>query len=424
MAKRFTEEGNDSRVFDLSKQTFIDFPQQTEWIVPPNDGIGGYNGVSLLSPDQTVRFESSTWHKEDNFNIEYFSGTFFDNLSGKELFGLKDKSIYVRYDDYNTPEGCDLASFSMCGNVYDPNLMMPYRAAFSPTGQSLAILYRPPNLGNNSRFSLLRVYSTADGSIIDTFGSFDQPVQDFAFQPNSDLLTVAYLSGSIQTWNPAKPELLGQRWDFSPPAGYFYFSQDGRYLLAQGKRVQSLSQVDVLSAKDGAITGRYAASAIAFSPHGNLLALGDDKGNLQVENLDQRKTVSHMVGHTNVIYSLAFSPDGQTLTSSSEDCTLRSWDVATGAFLHYFEKVEVDAIGEGWTKSRIFVYDMQFVPGSNQLVGFGSWGTAASWNIDSGEKQYAVISQPLEYYQGMKTLNPHFPQSFWVVPEKSAVLYQ
>ena len=124
-----------------------------------------------------------------------------------------------------------------------------------------------------------------------------------------------------------------------------------------------------------------------------------------------------MVGHTNVIYSLAFSPDGQTLTSSSEDCTLRSWDVATGAFLHYFEKVEVDAIGEGWTKSRIFVYDMQFVPGSNQLVGFGSWGTAASWKIDSGEKQYAVISQPLEYYQGMKTLNPHFPQSFWVVPE-------
>ena len=141
MAKRFTEEGNDSRVFDLSKQTFIDSPQQTEWIVPPNDGIGGYNGVSLLSPDQTVRFESSTWHKEDNFNIEYFSGTFFDNLSGKELFGLKDKSIYVRYDDYNTPEGCDLASFSMCGNVYDPNFndAIPCRffANRSITGYSL-----------------------------------------------------------------------------------------------------------------------------------------------------------------------------------------------------------------------------------------------------------------------------------------------
>ena len=52
--------------------------------------------------------------------------------------------------------------------------MAPYRAAFSDTGKRLAVLYRPPNLSNSNQFSLLRVYSTQDGSVIDIFGSFDQ----------------------------------------------------------------------------------------------------------------------------------------------------------------------------------------------------------------------------------------------------------
>ena len=184
----------------------------------------------------------------------------------------------------------------------------------------------------------------------------------------------------------------------------FAFSSDGRYLV-----VQYPNFVEVLHTRDGAIAGRYEASAFALSPQENLLALGNEQGGIQVEDLDQQKTISRMVGHTAVIYALAFSPDGQTLTSSSEDCFIRSWDVHTGTFQHFFEKAEVDVVNEGYSMSRIFVYYMKFVPGSDQLVGFGSWGTAASWNIHSGAKEYTVISQPLEFYNGMQTINPHFP---------------
>lgn len=406
--------GKESRVFNLEKKTFQPADQDIDWILSQYNQIVSYTEAAVISPDNKLRFEGRLDYQEENMNIETFQGLIFDNQTGEQRLRLKDESLYVYYEDYNEPDGCDLESFTVCGNVYDPNIMTPYRVAFSTSGKLLAIIYRSTNLGNSNHFSLLRVYSTQDGSIINTFGSFDQPVQDFSFQPGSDLISVAFVNGSIQTWDPAQQKMLNQTWDFRPPVRDFAYTSDGRYLL-----VQYPDSVEVLRTSDGAIAGRYESSAIALSPTENLLAIGDDTGIIQVEDLDQRKTVSRMVGHSSVIYALAFAPDGQTLISSSEDCTIRSWDAHTGIFQHYFEKAEVNAFGESWTESRIFVYYMHFVPGTNQLVGFGSWGTAASWNINSGVKEYAIVSQPLEYYNGMQTLNPHFPQSFWVVPEES-----
>ena len=73
-------------------------------------------------------------------------------------------------------------------------------------------------------------------------------------------------------------------------------------------------------------------SAAAFSPDRKLYALGDTANVVAVRDMETRKRLQTLQGHTGEISALAFSPDGKTLATASgaEDDPVRLWDVATG----------------------------------------------------------------------------------------------
>ncbi|PSB42152.1 hypothetical protein C7B67_25675 [filamentous cyanobacterium Phorm 6] len=69
--------------------------------------------------------------------------------------------------------------------------------------------------------------------------------------------------------------------------------------------------------------------SVAFSPDGKTLASASDDKTIKLWNLQTQKELKTLSGHSSVVISVAFSPDGKTLASASEDKTIKLWNLQT-----------------------------------------------------------------------------------------------
>src|SRR5262249_36629929 len=77
----------------------------------------------------------------------------------------------------------------------------------------------------------------------------------------------------------------------------------------------------------------------AYSADANRLAVLGGSGNrrdakIKLWDMTEKPRARLLHGHTSVLHSLAFSPDGRLLATASMDRTARLWDTATGKELH------------------------------------------------------------------------------------------
>jgi hypothetical protein len=121
------------------------------------------------------------------------------------------------------------------------------------------------------------------------------------------------------------------------PARQIAFARNGRVLaastgLAGGKELVVIFDVESRKVLHR-INQQAEIHALAFSPNGATLACGEatesDQGpcDIVLVNVNTGAEIARMSGHRNDVTGLAFSTDGKTLFSTSEDGSLRLWNV-------------------------------------------------------------------------------------------------
>ncbi|MBM0744079.1 caspase family protein [Phormidium sp. CLA17] len=123
--------------------------------------------------------------------------------------------------------------------------------------------------------------------------------------------------------------------------------------------------------------------SVAFSSDGKTLVSGSDDDTIRLWSLDGTPLGQPFQGHQDHVRSVAFSPDGQMIVSGSSDKTIRLWSL------------DGTPLGQPFQGHQNWVNSVAFSPDGQAIVSGSDDNTIRLWSLNG-----APIGQPFQGHQG------------------------
>ncbi len=252
-----------------------------------------------------------------------------------------------------------------------------HSVAFSPDGKRIVT-------GSDDR--TVKLWDAEKGQQVLTINGHSGIAWGVGFSPDGKRIVTGNSDNTVRVWDAGTGRELLVLKGHAAQVRSVAYSPDGKRILSGGEdktaRVWDAENAQEIPTLNTRING------LAYSPDGKRIATvhGDER---TAQLWDPRSTQPLLVlrGHTDWVWRVAFSPDGQRIVTGSKDRTARVWDVATGREL-------LTLLGH-----TAEVFGVAFSPDGKRLVtGANKWphpnpGEAKVWDAANGHEVLVLKGQ-------------------------------
>ena len=223
----------------------------------------------------------------------------------------------------------------------------------------------------------IRIWNTKTKKTTHVLRGHKSIVNSVSFSKNGRYVVSSSADSTVKIWN-AITGICIDSLKLDGVVNSAVYSPDGRYIVTGTAKMDN--KVKIWDVSNGNFVKclktlcehNISVIDISFSPNGQLFASTSASSEnaiiiWDINNMCSK--LSPLLGHTNHVWSIAFSNDGSKIVSASEDNTIRVWDVNTGICLVVLKE---------HTKK---VTHAEFSPDGRSIISSSSDGTIRIWDF-------------------------------------------